>query len=189
MRVFRVLSVVMIALVIPSGLAACGKDKKEEASAPSAEEWANGVCSDLNAWASELSNIASKFVGGRITADGSLQRALDDAKTATQKLGDEFDNAGSPDIDGGEEAKKAADEFEQEASKTLDEIDAKAKELESADDVSGFLSGLADLAQSVQGLITSARDLSSTLEGLGVEDQLKTAIAAAPACQKLTSGN
>ncbi len=190
MRAIRVISIALIALVATASLAACSEDKsQEESTAASAEEWANGICGDVNTWVNELSEIADRLVGSGITDEASLDEALADTKAATQKLGDEFDNAPAPDIEGGDQAKQAADEFEQTASKTLDDIDQQARELEDADGVSGFLSGLAAIAESVQSLITSARDLSSTLEALDIEYELRTAVENAPNCQKLTSGS
>jgi len=178
MRV-RALGAVLVAVVALLA-AGCGKNDQ-----PSTSEWADGLCSAITTWQSSITSIVTSLQSGGLTKD-SLTSAFDDAKDATNTLTSSLDDLGKPDSEAGQQAQDAVNQLSSEIS---DDI----KTIQDAVDNASGVSGALNAAQVTKDTITKAGSQVSstvtTLQGVGAQDEFKTAFADSSSCQKLTGGS
>ena len=73
-------------------------------------EWANGLCSSITTWQSEITTIVDSLKGGNLSQD-SLTAAVDDAEEATRNFTTSLKGLGRPDTEAGQQAQDSVNEL------------------------------------------------------------------------------
>ena len=169
--------------------AGCGGDddsssETETSAETSAAEWADGVCTALTTWTSDLEAAAEPLGDVSALSGDSIRQAADDVKVATETLTESMRGLGRPDTDSGEEVEASVENI-------TTELDSSAQTLE---DAVADVSGLADLAGAVGTITTTLTELGSDVQSLvqdleeaDVSGELETAFEDADSCDELTS--
>jgi uncharacterized phage infection (PIP) family protein YhgE len=169
--------------------AGCGGDDEpssqtttEASTGASTDEWANSFCSALKTWKNDLEEAAEPLTDLSSLSEESLQKAADDAKTATEKLSDSLNGLGRPDISSGEQVESSVQDL-------ATDIENGANEIETA--VEG-VSSVADIPSALDTITTTVTDMGTevdgavqTLEDADVSGELLTAFADADSCGEL----
>ena len=165
------LALVVVA-VLP--LAGCGGDDDG-----GSEEWAAGVCTDMNTWASDVQDAVSSLTGEGLQIDrDDVQAAVTQAKDATDELVDSLQGLGAPETDAGEAAKSELDELGTQLQQQMDQVE------QAVEGESGALA----LAQTAgTAIATAANDVQSTLDSLQSLEggELRDAFENADSCSDL----
>ena len=171
-----------VALVVFAALLAAGCGKNDQ---PSASEWANSVCSAITTWQSSITSIVTSLQSNGLTKD-SLTSAFDDAKSATSDLTSTLDDLGKPDVESGQQAQDAIDQLSSEIKADIQTIqDA----VDNASGISGALTAAQVTKDTVAKAGTQVSSTVTTLQGVGAQDELKSAFTGSSSCQKLTGGS
>jgi hypothetical protein len=168
----RVMALVLIAVGL---LAGCGGDE------PSAsEEYANGVCSSLSTWVTDVQNtIQSLTDAGLATSREDIQSAFDETKNSTDTLVNDLEGLGVPETEDGQQAQS--------------ELDALAKQLrQQLDVIQGALNsggGVTAIAATVSTAVSAAANAVNTtyqdLQGLDPAGELGDAFENSDDCKSL----
>jgi hypothetical protein len=151
---------------------------------PTAEEWADEVCSSLSDWRESITSLAD--VGDEpLTAD-SLRDRLDEAESATSDLVTELRELGPPDLESGDELEAELDDATAELEASFDDLKESAQA--AADAPAGeFLGELATLASAFAALQSAIGETVNTLRDSNIAEdsriELEQAFADAPSCQ------
>jgi len=175
-RAFAVLLVASAALIA----AGCGKNDQ-----PTTQEWTSDLCSAITTWQSSITSIVTSLQSSGLTKD-SLTSAFDDAKSATDDLTSSLKGLGKPDSEAGQQAQEAVDQLSSD-------IETDIQTIQDAVDNASGISGYLNAAQVTKDTITTAgTQVSSTittLQGIGAQEEFKTAFSDSSDCQKLTGGS
>jgi hypothetical protein len=171
-----------VALVASAALLAAGCGKNDQ---PTAAEWTDDLCSAITTWQSSITSIVTSLQSNGLTKD-SLTSAFDDAKTATNELTSTLGDLGKPDSESGQQAQDAVDQLSSEISSDIQTIqDA----VENASGVSGFLNAAQVTKDTITKAGTQVSSTITTLQGIGAQDEFKSAFADSSSCQKLSGGS
>jgi membrane protein implicated in regulation of membrane protease activity len=100
-------SAALLAVVVLA-FAGCGGDDGASAS----EDYADGVCSSLNTWATDVEGTVKSLADAGLSVDkDQIRTAVSDVDDATQKLSDDLEGLGPPETDDGEKAKAEVDDL------------------------------------------------------------------------------
>jgi len=174
-----VLAVVVLALVV----AGCGGG----GGGVSAEEaWAEGVCSSIASWQTEVETIATDAVAA-ITEPGAtratVEAAIDDGLAATRTLVDDLRASIPPETPDGDEAKAELEAFVDDVSAANDEVENALEALPDTARLPQVITELSSLATTLQQTIVSGRTLVTDLQELGGE--IRDGFENAGSCQEL----
>jgi chromosome segregation ATPase len=178
MRAFLVAFVLALSVVA----AGCGGSKSSETTPT--EKWASGLCTSVNTWKSSITSTVSSVRQSGVSRD-SLQKGVDQAKTATNKLTDDLRGLGRPNTEAGKEAQSQVDQF-------ANELDDNIKKVEDAvGNTSGTqsaLSALSVIGSTVSAMSQQLKSTITSLEGLGQgRKEIQQAFQTVPACKDLTA--
>ena len=148
----------------------------------SAESYAADICTAVGDWVTAIQEGASEITTSADASSGVevLQSFLEDAVTETEALISDVEDAGAPDVDGGEEfADQLRGAFD-EAKTVLEDARDQAADLPT-DDPAAFSTAAADLGTSVQeALGTVGSELSEPSD-----ESLATAFEEEEACTSI----
>ncbi len=151
---------------------------------PSANDWANEVCSAMTTWIGSTSSAIESLGDGGLSEDG-LQDAVDDVRAASETLVDDLQQAGRPDTEAGQEAEALLDGL-------ADDVDENVQELEqTVDDVTGANDVLNAISLITGTLSTMADQVGEAFEQLGQLDaagELQNAFEESDDCSDLLNG-
>jgi hypothetical protein len=156
-------------------LAGCGGD------GPSAsEEYANGVCSSLSAWVTDVQNTVQSLTdAGLATGREDIQAAFDETKNATDTLVNDLEGLGPPETEDGQQAKSELDGLATQLRQQLDVI-------QNALDSGG---GVTEIAATVSTAVSAAANAVNTtyqdLKGLDPAGELGDAFENGDDCNSL----
>jgi hypothetical protein len=153
---------------------------------PTAEEWANSICTSLSDWRDSINSLAD--VGGEQLTPDLLREKLGDAEDATSELVTELRDLDAPDLEAGDQAREQLDSSAEQLESSFESLKGSAEE--AADAPAGeFLQKLADLASEFAALQTAISTTVTTLAdtdlGEEAKAELQQGFADAPACQSL----
>lgn len=155
---------------------------------PTAEEWADEVCTSLSDWRSSIAEIAD-VSGEQLSAD-LLRERIDDAESTTSELVTELRDLGPPDLAAGDELEQELDAATAELESTFDGLKESAERVADAP-ASELVGALAALAADFADLQTAISETATTLQNADVTEEskaeLQSAFADAPSCQSLQS--
>jgi hypothetical protein len=180
-----VLGIVVAMLVVAA--AGCGGSDDETTTSTegtATAEWADGLCSAISTWKSELSSIASQFTDlSSLTEDG-LQSAADDAKTATDTFVDDLKGLGTPDTESGDDIKSSVDELSTTVQTEVDSIETAVGDVSSLADVPGAVT---DVKGSIDAMNTALSSTITTIQDADAQGEIKDAIDNSPDCADVSS--
>jgi len=173
------LLVVVLGLALVS--AGCGGDDSESSARPT-EEWAEGYCSAIVDWATELRRATDELRDYRSLSQEAFDQAGADIRSATEAFTSELRGLGAPDTDFGEEARQAVDTFATATEADLADIER------AVEDVSG-ITGISKAVVSITAALTSMNKSFTTmvnaLRRIDPEKELQTALEDAESCDDL----
>jgi hypothetical protein len=151
-RRLRVLAAVA-ALALLVGACGGGDDDggEEGGDSVSPETYASDICTAVGDWVTAIQEGASEIATSADASSGVevLQSFLEDAVTETEALISEVEDAGAPDVDGGEEFADQLQSAFDEAKTVLEDARDDAADLPT-DDPAAFSTAAAELGTSVQ---------------------------------------
>ena len=148
----------------------------------SPESYAADICTAVGDWVTAIQDGASEITTSADASSGVevLQSFLEDAVTETEALISSVEDAGAPDVDGGEEFADQLRAAFDEAKTVLEDARDQAADLP-ADDPAAFSTAAADLGTSVQeALGTVGSELSEPSD-----ESLSTAFEEEEACTSI----
>jgi gas vesicle protein len=153
---------------------------------PTTEEWANSICTSLGDWGESINSLAD--VGGQQLTPELLRDKLGEAEDATTQLAQELRDAGTPDMEAGDQVRDQLDSSTEKLESSFDDLKESANE--AADAPAGeFLQKLAALASdfaALQAAITrTVTEIEDADVGEEAKAELQQAFSDAPACQSL----
>ena len=173
-------AVVAAAAVLAAG---CGGSSDSDTSATS--EWASGLCSAISDWTSSISSIGTTLKGGNLSQD-SLTSAVDDAKSATEKLTSDLDGLGKPDTEAGQQAKDSIDQLSSDLKADVTKIqDA----LDGASGIAGIIAAIPVITSTLSTMGTQVSSTISGLESLDAKGELEDAFSGSSSCTELANGS
>ena len=153
---------------------------------PTTEEWANSICTSLGDWRESINSLAD--VGGQQLTPDLLRDKLGEAKDATTQLTQELRDAGTPDMESGDQLRDQLDSSTEKLESSFDDLKQSADE--AADAPAGeFVQKLAALASDFAALQAAITQTVTAIENADVSEQAKAELQQAfsdvPACQSL----
>jgi hypothetical protein len=170
----RFLAVAVAVLALATAAGAAGPS-------PQGVKWADGVCSAAATWKKALSSAGSAVTKGGVSKS-SLQKAADQAKTATQTFASSLKKLGKPNTPNGQKAKKELDQLASSLSTTAGSL---SESVSSVSNLRGALKAAGSVASS---LADMGRQLSSSfddLRAIGGKSDVKGAFQQASSCKAL----
>lgn len=171
----RLISVLAVSALI-SG--ACGGSEGVEPSA-----FVKGVCTSVSDWVTSIQeragSLGSELSGEPAQAKEKLDEFLGQAVEATDTLIGALDEAGVPDVDGGEDIADALKETFENAKEALEDAQARVADLPE-DDPAAFSEQASTLGTDIE---TAMGDLGATLED--APEEITQAAEDEPACQQV----
>ncbi len=171
----------MVLLAVVAGallVAGCGGGDDET---PSANDWANEVCSAMTTWIGSTSSAIESLGEGGLSEDG-LQDAVDDVRAASETLGDDLQDAGRPETESGQEAEALLDGLADDVEENLQELEGTVDNVTGANDVLNAISLITGT------LSTMADQIGEAFEQLGQLDaagELQSAFEESDECSAL----
>jgi hypothetical protein len=160
--------------------AGCGgggahSDKKAD------EAYANGVCTAIGGWASEVKSLATVPSGG-ITKT-SIDAKLSQFETATKQLVSQIKAVPAPNSSEGQTAKEQIDRLATQIQSTSASVKSAASKLPANATLAQMVSELSNLLPQFQNLKNSAQSTLKTLQSAG--GSLADAFKSERACKEL----
>jgi methyl-accepting chemotaxis protein len=149
---------------------------------PSAQSWADDVCSAISTWRSSITDAAQSVSDGNVTKE-SVDDAIGEMKDATSKLTDDLQGLGTPDTDAGEQAKEQADTLSNELEDGTQKIEDATKDVSGASEALAAVSTITSTLSTMTSQVTAA---FNSLQDIDAAGELQDAFKNADSCQDLT---
>ena len=174
------LAFVVVVAVCALVAAGCGSSDDSSDTTPTTE-WADGLCSSITTWRSEITTIVNSLRGGNLTQD-SLTAAVDDAEEATRNFTTELKGLGRPDTDAGQEAQDSVNELTTQIDEDMTKIqDA----VSNASGVAGVIAAVPTITSTIQSAGNQVADTISGFEELDAKGELESAFKDADSCEDM----
>jgi hypothetical protein len=178
-RVAVACAVVGVASLLASGCG--GGSSATTTTTSSTAAWADGLCSAIATWETELTTIGSSLKGG-VPTKATLQQAVTKADDATKTLAQSVKSLGKPNTPSGTAARNAVDQLQTELTSGADAIKSAVT---GVTDLSGALTAVSTVSTR---LVTMGNQVTATVskvQQLDVSGELGHALTQAPACKSL----
>jgi hypothetical protein len=169
-----VLAAVLFGLVL-AGCGGSSSDKKAN------EAYADNVCTAVASWQQQIKDIATDFSGG--ISKASLQKKIDQAQSATNKLVTDIKAVPPPDTNEGKAAKQQLNQVTGDVQSVIDAGKSGLAQLQDNASVATITAAVAALAPQVQSLVTEARSAIGALKDAG--GSLADAFKSTDSCKSL----
>jgi hypothetical protein len=180
---FLGLSICVVAAAL--ALAGCGGDDQPQAEGgdePTAQAWADEVCTRIDGWQQELRDIvAAEEEGSGMEA---VRQKLDRAAAATDDLLTDLQGIGAPDTESGSEAKDEVDALAESTKERVDRIRTDAEDAEGAGDALQIAASIATELDEAQ---QEARATFDRVQDLDPAGELRDGIESSESCDELRS--
>ena len=174
------LAFVVVIAVCALVAAGCGSSNDSSDTTPTTE-WADGLCSSITTWQSEITTIVNSLKGGNLTQD-SLTAAVDDAEEATRNFTTELKGLGRPDTDAGQQAQDSVNELTTQIDEDMTKIqDA----VSNASGVAGVIAAVPTITSAIQSAGNQVADTISGFEELDAKGELESAFKDADSCEDM----
>jgi len=148
-------------------------------------EWADGLCSSVTTWQTEITSIVNSLKGGNLSKE-SLTAAVDDATVATGNFTKSLKALGRPDTESGQQAQDSVNELTTQIDDDMTKIqDA----VSNASGVAGALAAVPTITTTIQSAGNQVADAISGFESLDAKGELESAFKDAESCKTLTAGS
>jgi peptidoglycan hydrolase CwlO-like protein len=174
----RAVAVAMLLSALALVAAGCGggnSDKKAN------ETYANGVCTAIDGWATEVKSLATVPSGGITKA--SLDTKLSQFATATKNLVSQIKAVPAPNTSEGQAAKKQIDQLASQVQTTSAAVKSAAAKLPANATLAQTVSALSTLVPQFQALQSSAQSTVRAIQSSG--GSLASAFKSERACKQL----
>ena len=145
------------------------------------EAYANGVCTAIGTWATEVKSLATVPTGGITKA--SLDAKLSQFETATKKLISQIKAVPPPNTSGGQTAKKQIYQLSSQVQTTSTPVKSAASKLPANATVPEMVSALSTLLPQFQTLKSTAQSTVKAIQSAG--GSLASAFKSERACKQL----
>jgi hypothetical protein len=180
MRRAWIAAIVVLAL---AGVAAgCGGDSESDTDPTAA--WADGFCSAVTDWTTELQTITSQFSDTSNLSQDGLESAASDLREATETLVSDLEDLGAPETDSGEEVKSSLDSLSTTLETETSEIQDTAEGVSSIADLP---SAISTISTALAALGTAFSQTLQTIEDADASGELQTALEDSPECADISS--
>jgi hypothetical protein len=174
------LTIAMVVAVCALVAAGCGSSDDSSDTTPTTE-WADGLCSSITTWKSEITTIVNSLKGGNLSQD-SLTAAVDDAEEATRNFTTELKGLGRPDTDAGQQAQDSVNELTTQIDADMTTIqDA----VSNASGVAGVIAAVPTITSTIQSAGNQVADTISGFEELDAKGELESAFKDADSCEDM----
>jgi hypothetical protein len=182
LRMKLALAPLALAVVLVAGCGGGGSSSSE----PSAQDWAEGLCSSITTWSDSVKKAGESLKNGNLS-EADLNKSTSEIKTATNTFADDLKGLGKPDTDSGQKAKDAIDQL---ASQITQDVDTMQKAVTNAvgHGTKGAVTAASSIATSLSTMSTQIASAASTLQQADAKGELEKGFRNAPACKKLSSG-
>ena len=171
--------VTALALVV----AGCGGSSEESSSASPTDEWANGFCTAITSWTDSIQSIADQFTDPSSLSEDGLQRAADDAKSATEEFVDDVKGLGAPDTESGQEIKSSIDSLSTTLESEVTQIEDAAQEVSGLTSLPGAITSI---TTSLSAMGTAFSSTLDTIDSADAKGELQQALEDSPDCASIT---
>ena len=173
------------ALAVCALLAAgCGSSSDASDATPTTE-WADGLCSSITTWQSQITSIVDSLKGGNLSQD-SLTAAVDDAEEATRNFTTSLKSLGRPDTEAGQQAQDSVDELTTQIEDDMTKIQ---DTVSNASGVAGVLAAVPTITTTIQSAGNQVADTISGFDTLDAKAELESAFKDTESCKTLTAGS
>jgi hypothetical protein len=162
-----------LAVVLAAGCGGGGSSS----SSPSAEDWAQDLCSAITNWSDSVKTAGQSLQGGNLSEG--------DIKDTTDMLSSDLKGLGKPDTDAGQEAKDAIDQLSGEVKDDVDEMQS-AVDKAAGSGASGAVKAASSIAATLSKMGTQVGSAASKLQAADAKGELEQGFRDAPACKSLT---
>ena len=177
-------------LALTAALAVCallaaGCGSSDNSDTTPTTEWANGLCTSITTWKTEITSIVDSLKGGNLSQD-SLAAAVDDADEATRNFTSSLKSLGRPDTEAGQEAQDSVNELTTQIDADMTTIqDA----VSNATGVAGVLAAVPTITTAIQSAGNQIADTIAGFQDLDAKGELESAFKDADDCTTLTAGS
>jgi len=178
MRIVLCLIVLVLALVAVG----CGGDDGDSGSATSTADWAEGYCAAITDWASELKQATDQLRDFNSLSRESFQQAGEDIDSATETFTAELRALGAPDIESGEQARRAVETFATAAEADLVTIEAA---VENVSGVAGISKAVVSITEGLTSMNKAFMTMVKSLQRIDPKEELQSALEDAESCDDL----
>ena len=180
----RLLGGIGVAIVVLAA-AACGGGGSNTTTSTavggtSAEQWATGVCSSVTTWTKSLQSIQASVTSQ--PSKSALQKAAQQAESATETLARSLKQLGKPDTAQGQAAKKNLDALANTLQTGLNQLKATLNNAPSG--AAGTLAQISALTTTLSSAASKLKLVGANLNNFAPSGELKQAFQQAGACQK-----
>jgi hypothetical protein len=172
------LSAVLVAVVSGLVLAGCGGSSSDT---KANDAYADNVCTAVGTWEQSIKDIATDFSGG--ISKASLQKKIDQAKSATDKLVSDVKAVPPPDTDEGNAAKQQLDQLSSDVKTTVKAAQSALGQIQDDASLATITAAVAALGPQVQSLVGEAKSAIGTLKDAG--GSLADAFKSTDSCKSL----
>jgi hypothetical protein len=152
------------------------------ASSRSPKQWANGVCSAVQTFATSVDSTISGLKGAE-SLETAAQDAKDGLQSAVAELGTSLTDLGKPSTGDGKQAQTAAKDLSEQLNKNVAAIQESLTPPPSTP--SEIASTFADIGSQIQKAVSQTKSTAETLKGLKPNGALQKAFQSSPACTEL----
>ena len=168
-------SMTLLVVVLALSLSACGGDDES-----ASEEYANGVCSSLNRWVTDVqSAVQSVSDQGLAIQEDDVRAAVDDVSDATARLVDDVEGLGPPETEAGNQARTELDELGTELTQQVESVE------EALDSGQGVAAIVASVTASISAAATAVQTTYDELRNLDAAGELQDAFTNGDDCEAL----
>jgi hypothetical protein len=165
------LGAVLVLLVVSFAAAGCGggDDDDEAASTPTAA-WADGFCTAITTWTTQLTNAVKPLRDLSKLSREKIEQAGSKIRTSSDAFASDLQALGRPETEAGDEAKDAVDGFVDTLNGELDEIDEAVEGVSGGtsieDAITAVTASLTEVQKSFMSMLNTIRtgDASTELE-------------------------
>jgi hypothetical protein len=168
-------------LVALAALAAAGCGGSSKSGATPTQTWATGVCTAFTTWKTQLGDIENTVKSGGLSKS-TIDKAVSQAKDATDTLASSLKKLGKPNTQAGQTAKSDLDQLSTELTKNIQTIQ------DAISNASGAAGVLTAVSTAGSTLVTMGSEVSSTLtqlQALDPKGELQQAFKQSSACKSL----
>ena len=164
-----------LVLVLVLATAGCGGDDDG-----GAESWANGVCSNLEEWITDVdAAVRSLTEEGLDFEEGDVREAVDEARGATDELVADLRELGRPETEAGEQAEQELEELSDELREQFEMLE------ERLDRTTAPLELAATAAAATSAALVQLSNTLAALEQLDPGGELEDAFRNSEECDSL----
>lgn len=171
---------VLAALVVIGAAVILGRTTENDKSIP-ADTWAEGVCTELGDWKSEIAAIAEPS-GGSPTPE-SIEEKVGAARDATEEFVDNLKALGPPQVESRDEVEQQLDQQVSELEQAFDEVQASVQEV--VDSKTDLAAKIAALSGDIQALLQQGSEALGALEEADPVGEVTSALQSESSCQQL----